>query len=109
MDIRVSSGDRFWRSGTYRVAIGDGHIHGFATTLTPFHCRRLITARKPSVSVLIDLSAVRLHRDTATGVTLVHLVTPAASGADLHGALEDLLVHAIADEAVNDLAEAARP
>lgn len=109
LDIRVSGRDRIWPSSTYRIAIGDGHVHGFATTLAPYHCRRLITRRAATVSTLFDLSAVRLHRDTATDVTLVHVVTPAAPAVGLRRALEDLLAHAVADEVVSDLAEAARP
>lgn len=109
LDIRVSSGDRIWPSSTYRIGIGGGYVHGFATTLAPHHCRRLIARRATTVSTLLDLSAIRLYRDTATEVTLVHVVTPATPAADLRGVLEGLLAQAVADEVVSELGGAARP
>lgn len=108
LDIRVSSGDRIWPSGTYRIGVGDGYVHGFATTLAPRHCRRLISQSADTGALPAGLDGVGLHLDAATEVTLVHAVTPVGHALERHEALEHLLVRAVAEEAVSDVAEAAR-
>ncbi len=107
LDIGVRSGDRIWPSGTYRVGVGDVHVHAFVTTLAPRHCRCLIRS-SARVSSPVGVGSVRLHRDVATEVTLVHALTPVELGVDRHPALEELLVRAVDDEVVGEPAAAAR-
>ena len=91
-----------------RLRDRDHTIHGFATTLTPRHCRRLNTEPSAAVRSPAEVGGVRQHRDAAPEVTLVHALTPVGLAVERHGALEDLLVKAVAEEVVGDFARATR-
>lgn len=98
VDVGVRTGDRALPGGIYRVSVGDRTIHGFATTLPPRRCRRLLDGA-------VSSEALRLHHDAATEVTLVHTVGESElSAAEHYPLLEDALAACVADELLHDLA-----
>lgn len=102
VDIGVRSGDRALPGGIYRVRVGDQTIHGFATTLPPRRCRRLLHGA-------VSSEALRLHHDAATEITLVHTAGDWGLAATEHyHLLEDALATCVTEELLHDLARPGR-
>jgi hypothetical protein len=94
IDVGVRPDDRALAGGLYRVGVGEGDVHAFATVLSARRCREVLSGRSSPMSRHpSSVGGVSLDRDVATEVTVVHLFVPSAGGtrAERHPLLDDLL------------------
>lgn len=102
VDVGVPAGGGALPGGIYRVPIGGAWVHAFATTLPVRVCRDVVV-RHVGEDTDVD---VRLHRDAATEVTLVHLVS-ARGQAQRQEQLEGLVAAVAVDELLDEVARLA--
>lgn len=78
------------------------------TAMSPCAFRMAVARAHQVAHTRARLASPTLLSGAATEVTLLHAVTPEGLAVERREALKDLLVRAVAEEAVSDLAEAAR-